>query len=143
MFRILLTIVTLIAVSGAGFGAYRYVTYVKQKEFTAANSTPVFVTLSPIFVPIVRDGELIETRIIQMSVETREGGPYMTALKERARLHDMMLRYLSALAERRGPENIDDIEYVRSQLITASAELLGPGVVRNVAFESIITRPPG
>lgn len=143
MIRVLLTILTLAIVGAAGFGAYKYISYVKEKEFAETNDAgPVFVDLTPIYVPIVREGDLKEVRVFQLSLETREGGPYQTALRERGRIQDLMIRYLSALAERRGPENIDNLEYVREQLMLGCAENIGPGVVRGVAFVSIVKRPP-
>jgi flagellar basal body-associated protein FliL len=142
--RIILYLLTLCVVGALGVGAYKFVLYRQAQEYSEANlsATPVFVDLAPVYVPIVRDGDLKETRVFQLTIETREGGPHTALLRDMPRVQDLMVRHLTAFAERRGPENIDNTDYMKRELTLACGDLLGQGVVRNVLFNSILTRPP-
>lgn len=145
MLRILLAFLTFMVVGAGAYGAYKFVLYRQAQEYAEeaqATTTPVFVDLDPVYVPIVRDGDLKETRVFQITIETREGGPHTTLLREKPKVQDLMVRYLTAYAERRGPENIDNPDYMKRELTLACGDVLGQGVVRNVLFNSILTRPP-
>lgn len=137
MIRLFITLLTLAAVGAAGAGAFTYIKHLKQEEFSAANTKAVFVELDTIYVPVARDGKLLETRGVTLSIETRAGGPHLLVLEQRARLQDAFMRYLYALGSRRGPENIDNIDYVRDQLRAAAGDVLGPNVVYEVLYKNI------
>jgi len=126
------------------FGGYELVQYALNREYSDENTQPVFVDLAPIVVTIARDGEIVDSRSYQISIETREGGPHREVLREKVRLQDLMIRYMNAYAQRRAPDNIDNPEYMKHELLLACADLFGRDtVVRGVYFTSILTRPPG
>ncbi len=144
MIRVLLILVGLVVAGGIMFGGYKLVQYAQNREYSDDNTDPVFVDLSPIVVSIAKDGEIVDSRSYQISLETREGGPHREVLREKIRLQDLMIRYLNAFAQRRAPDNIDNPEYMKRELKLACADLLGKDtVVRGVYFTSILTRPPG
>jgi len=141
--RVLLILVGLVVAGGIMFGGYKLVQYAQNREYSDDNTDPVFVDLSPIVVSIAKDGEIVDSRSYQISLETREGGPHREVLREKIRLQDLMIRYLNAFAQRRPPDNIDNPEYMKHELLLACADLLGKDtVVRGVYFTSILTRPP-
>ncbi len=144
MIRVFVILVGLVVAGGILFGGYKLVQYAQNREYSDDNTDPVFVDLSPIVVSIAKDGEIVDSRSYQISLETREGGPHREVLREKPRLQDMAIKYLNAFAQRRAPDNIDNPEYMKRELLLACADLLGKDtVVRGVYFTSILTRPPG
>src|SRR3954463_7162041 len=104
----------LFAIGGAVAGAITYLRIQEQAPVAAgppaAPGKTAFVELDPVNVKIARDDEAKETRTYIFVLETRPGGQYLSD-KQRARLRDSYTRYLATLAERAGPENLENVPY--------------------------------
>jgi hypothetical protein len=143
--RLFLGFLMLFAIGGAVAGI---VTYLRVKEETAVTAslsptaTPAFVELEPINVPVQRDDEVPETRTYIFVLETRPGLQEKVAL-QRLRLRDSYTKYLTALASRAGPENIENVPYLKGQLQGAANDILGPNVVQGVLIRSVLSNIAG
>jgi hypothetical protein len=131
-----------VALLGTVAGGTMLFRYLQDRQFSDANTSATFVDMDPINVSIVKDGEIMEIRTYTFVVETRAGGPHSRVTQNRPKLRETYMMYLNALAQRRGPENIDNLDYVRLQLTRAGTDLLGPKVVYSVLIKSFLTRPP-
>lgn len=139
MVRLFLGFLMLIAIGGAVAGGITYLRLHKQREFTSANVTPAFVELDGINVPITQDGAITETRTYFFVLETRDGAPENLVVQQRPKLRDIYTNYLLALASRAGPENIENLPYVKEQLQAAAQDMLGPNVVYGVLIRSMLS----
>jgi uncharacterized membrane protein len=135
----------LFAIGGAVAGAITYLRVLDQAP-EAGQPLPAgkaaFVELDPVNVTIARDDEAKETRTYIFVLETRSGGQYLTG-QQRTKLRDTYTRYLATLAERAGPENLENVPYVRTQLQGAANDILGANTVRNVLIRSMLSNVTG
>jgi hypothetical protein len=139
MIRVIMTLFALVAL---GAGAAFFIDFVKQREqaeFTETNQRPSYVELPQMNVPIMRGGQVIEVRSFVFVIETVEGGPIERIRQNQAKLRNLYFTYLNAMANRAGPENIENIEYVCEQLKLASVDLVGEHVVRKVLLRAQYT----
>lgn len=149
MVRIFLGILMLFAIGGAVAGVITYMR-VQDKPVaegeapkpTARTGRPSFVELDPINVPIQRDDEVPETRTYIFVLESKSDDKD-TILRQRVRLRDTYTRYVVALSTRAGPENLDNVAYLKAQLQAAANEILGPGVVQGVLIKSVLSNITG
>lgn len=137
MQRVLLSFIGLVIAAGIVMGALKFLRYYEGEQFSESNTKPMFVELDPIYLPTIKDDEVVATDTWNLVIETRDGGPYRLVLEQRGKLHDIYMNYLSTLSARRGPENIQNIRYVKQQLTLASTEFLGPNVVRDVLIKNL------
>ncbi len=138
MVRVLTTLFALVALGAAV--AY-FINFVKQREaaeYTAANTRPANVDIPQIDVSILRDGVPVETRSFQITVETVEGGPLKTVNENKTRLQDLFRQYLTSFAQRPGPENLDNQDYVKRELLAGGQQLVGEGSVRGIDIRANI-----
>ena len=142
-FRLILITFTLIAVAAGGFYGYQKLKQYQAAQFTKANnSPPIYIPLDPIYVPIFRNGHIFETRQYVITFESRLGDPYKIAKSQLPIIRDIVIQELTALSTRRGPENIDNLDYVRRAIIQKIATQLQPGLVFNLAFVGVYNQPP-
>jgi hypothetical protein len=135
----------LFAIGGAVAGAITYLRVLDQAPEAGQPLPPnkaAFVELDPVNVTIARDDEAKETRTYIFVLETRSGGQYLTG-QQRTKLRDIYTRYLATLAERAGPENLENVPYVRTQLQGAANDILGANTVRNVLIRSMLSNVTG
>ena len=142
-FRIIFITFTLIAVAVGGFYGYLKLKQYQAAQFTKANNAPpIYIVLEPIYLPIFRNGHVFETRQYVIHLESRLGDPYKIAKNNLPIIRDIVIQELTALSTRRGPENIDNLEYVRGEIIHQIATQLQPGLVFNLAFVGVYNQPP-
>ncbi len=139
--RMILSMLMLIAIGGAIAGAFFLVRHLQERQYTDLNQPAAFVELEPIYLPIVRNGELAEGRTYVLVIETRDGAPLKQVLEERPRLRDLYFTYMTALSTRAGPENLDNIPYLKDQLLKASLEMLGRPAVIGINIKNVFVVP--
>jgi len=137
----------LFAIGGAVAGVITYLriqpSTVQQALGTAAKPANVaFIELEPVNVPIPRLDDAEETRTYVFVLEA-DRDAQLTVLESRLKLRDRYTKYLTALAERAGPENIENVPYMKDQLQAAANELLGQNVVHGVLIRSVISNVTG
>lgn len=146
MVRWFLGFLMLFAIGGAVAGAITYLRIQEQAPSAAGEPAPAnktaFVELDPINVTIRREDEAKETRTYIFVLETRPGGQNLSG-QQRTKLRDTYTRYLATLAERAGPENLENVPYVRTQLQGAANDILGASTVRNVLIRSVLSNVTG
>ena len=147
MVRLFLGFLMLFAIGGTVAGVITYLRIQDQEaakpEAAAAPSTNVaFIELDAVNVPIKRDDEALETRTYVFVLEAKQGSQAMV-LSKRLKLRDTYTKYLTALAERAGPENIENIPYLRGQLQAAANEVIGQNVIQGVLIRSMISNVSG
>lgn len=91
--------------------------------------------------PIFRHDELVETRAISLTLETREGHPLAVVRAELPQLRQEFQFYLNAFASRGGLENLDNDAYIKSQLLKASEEFFHEHPVYDVLLQEEVNRP--
>ncbi len=147
MVRVFLGFLMLFAVGGAVAGVITYLRIQDQEKATAAAAPDVrstnvtFVELDAVNVTLKRD-EALETRSYIFVLEARPGSQ-AAIQKQRLKLRDAYTRYLATLAERAGPENLENIPYLRGQLTAAANEIIGRNVVQSVLIRSVISSVSG
>jgi hypothetical protein len=147
VFRLFLGFLMLFAIGGAVVGGITYLRIQDQEKAAAESGTPApstnvtFIELDAVNVTLKRD-EALETRSYIFVLEARPGSQ-SAVLKQRLKLRDTYTRYLATLAERAGPENIENIPYLRGQLTAAANEIVGQNVVQNVLIRSVISSVSG
>ena len=145
MVRVFLGFLMLFAIGGAVAGVITYLRIQDQEKAEIAAGVPstnvTFVELDAVNVTLKRD-EALETRQYIFVLEARPGSQ-AAILRQRLKLRDAYTRYLATLAERAGPENIENIPYLRGQLAAAANEIIGQNVVQNVLIRSVISSVSG
>ncbi|MCX8505986.1 MAG: hypothetical protein ORN98_05155 [Alphaproteobacteria bacterium] len=142
-FRIIIFTFTLIAMAVGGFFGYKKLQEYQASQFTKANDKPpIFIALDPIYQPIFRNGHVFENRQFVITLESRPGAPYKIAKHDLPIIRDIIIQQLAALSTRRGPENIDNLDYVRREIIQQIATQLQPGLIFNLAFVGVYNLPP-
>jgi regulator of protease activity HflC (stomatin/prohibitin superfamily) len=139
--RVVLILLTLLAVGAAIAGSIIYVKESREKEEARLAQIPAYVPLEQLFIPIFRNDQLVETRIYIMTLETREGPPLEMLVRDKPKVRQLFQFYLNAFATRRGPENLDNDAYVKAQLIKASDEYFHQHVVFDVLLQETLNRP--
>src|SRR5579872_1111670 len=137
----------LFAIGGAVAGVITYLRIQPSTSEPAAASAVnpknvAFIELEPVNVPIPRLDDAEETRTYIFVLEANRDAQ-LAVLEKRLKLRDTYTKYLTALAERAGPENIENIPYLKGQLQAAANELLGPNVVHGVLIRSMISNVSG
>jgi hypothetical protein len=130
--RLILTLLGLVALGGGAAGGWWLYKHLERKQYE--DGTPAFLDLDPVNITIMREGVPVEIRTYWMTIETRQGTPMGRVLQAKDGLRSEYVRYLSALAGRAGPENIDNEPYVKQQLVKASEEMLKVTAVKQVLF---------
>ncbi|MDI9349705.1 MAG: hypothetical protein QM537_06855 [Candidatus Symbiobacter sp.] len=134
---------TLIAVGVGGFYGYLKLKQYQADQFSHANNqAPIYIVLEPIYQAMFRNGHVYQTRQYVIQLETRPGDPYKLAKANVPRIRDMIIAVLNSLSTRTGPQSLDNIEYVRGEILQKISTDLRPGVVFNLAFMGISTEPP-
>lgn len=136
MQRALFSFIGLMVAIGLVLGSLKFLDYYRQRQFSDRNTTPAFVELDPIYLAFVQDNEVTASEAWYFVIETREGGPHRLVLEQRTQLRGLYTKYLKALATRRLPDNLDNMDYVKQQLVMASKEYLGGNVVKQVLLKS-------
>ena len=126
------------------FATWQIIAYRQKQEVSKEKNAnmPLFVRLEPIFVPIFAHGRVIENRRFVIVIETRAGLPYRTTLKRILSIRTLILQELTHLTERSPPNNLDNIAYVKQQVMETIDRSIGEGVVWGLNFETIFTSPP-
>ncbi|MFD2263086.1 hypothetical protein ACFSM5_09330 [Lacibacterium aquatile] len=122
--RLILTLFGLVAIGGGAAGGWYLYKHVEKMQYESGN--PAFLDLEPMNITIIKEGVPTEIRTYWLTIESREGTPMGKILAQRTALAADYYKYLTALAGRAGPENIDNEPYVKTQLMLASKELLAP-----------------
>jgi hypothetical protein len=139
--RVVLILLTLLAVGAAIAGSIIYVRESRDKEEARLAQIPAFVPLDQLFIPVFRNDQLVETRVYIMTLETRQGADFEMLLRDKAKVRQLFQFYLNAFATRRGPENLDNDTYVKAQLLQATDEYFHQHVVQNVLLVETLNRP--
>lgn len=142
MIRFIVSFLTLIVVGGIIAGSFFGVRYLQEQQFHESNSKVAWVELEEIHITMTRDTEVQEIRTYGIVLETREGNPYKLVVEQRPRLKDKFMVYMAALATRAGPENLDNLPYVKRQLLYGAEEVLGPRAVIDISFKVMTSRTP-
>ena len=143
MGRVVLILLTLLAVGAAIAGSIIYVKESREKEEARLAQIPAFVPLDQLFIPVFRNDQLVETRVYIMTLETRQGAPLEMLQRDRAKVRQLFQFYLNSFATRRGPENLDNDGYVKGQLIKASDEYFHQHIVFDVLLVETLNKPAG
>jgi len=139
--RVVLILLTLLALGAAIAGSIIYVRESRDKEEARLAQIPAFVPLDQLFIPVFRNDQLVETRVYIMTLETRQGADFEMLLRDKAKVRQLFQFYLNAFATRRGPENLDNDTYVKAQLLKATDEYFHQHVVQNVLLVETLNRP--
>lgn len=126
------------------FATWQIISYRQKQEVSKEKNAnmPLFVRLEPIYLPIFAHGRVIENRQFVIILETRAGIPYRTTLNRILTIRTLILQELTILTERSPPNNIDNIVFVKKQLIETIDRTIGEGIVWGLNFETIFTSPP-
>lgn len=147
MIRWFLGFLMLFAIGGAVAGVITYLR-IQPSAPVATDSGPMnaktiaFIELEPVNVPIPRLDDAEETRTYIFVLEANRDAQ-LAVLEKRLKLRDTYTKYLTALAERAGPENIENIPYLKGQLQSAANEVLGQNVIHGVLIRSVISNVSG
>jgi flagellar basal body-associated protein FliL len=139
--RVVLILLTLLAVGAAIAGSVIYVKESRDKEEARLAQIPAYVPLEQLFIPIFRNDQLVETRVYIMTLETRQGEPLQMLVRQKPKVRQLFQFYLNAFATRHGPENLDNDAYVKAQLIQASDEYFHEHVVYDVLLQETLNKP--
>ncbi|MDI9409003.1 MAG: hypothetical protein QM523_07150 [Candidatus Pacebacteria bacterium] len=126
------------------FATWQFISYRQKQELSKEKNAnmALFVRLEPIFIPIFARGKVIENRQFVIILETRAGIPYRTTLNRILSIRTLIMQDLTVLTERSAPNNIDNIPFVKQQLIESIDRTIGEGIVWGLNFETIFTSPP-
>ncbi len=145
MVRIFLGFLMLFAIGGAVAGVITYLRIQPSAPLEAvmpSRADVAYVELDPVNVPIKRLDDGMETRTYIFVLESSRGNQALV-LQQRLKLRDTYTRYLATLAERAGPENIENVPYMKGQLQTAANEVIGRNVVQGVLIRSVLSNVTG
>jgi hypothetical protein len=138
MVRVVFTLFSLVLFAAGAVYGVMFVMEYRHQNFSGPDVRPAFVELEAINVPIITGGKPVATRVYVFVVETGQGqdGAVGTNM---LRLRDAYLSQMMILSTRRAPENLENIDYVLSELRRVSDPIVGPGIVRRVMLRLMTT----
>ncbi|MCX8501594.1 MAG: hypothetical protein ORO03_07865 [Alphaproteobacteria bacterium] len=128
----------------AVFGSWQFLLYLNRRETSKHENVdrPLFIRLEPFYVQIFGNGRVVANRQFVIMLETRAGNPYRAALRQVMPIRSMIIEELARLVERSPPNNIDNLAFVRQQLLGSIERRYGEGIVWGISFETVFTQPP-
>lgn len=164
MFRLLIIVFALVAAVGGGVGGLVHFAIIpdftggaianivgvvgqKSEAEAAAEAAappprvePVYMQVSPMLIPVIQGGELKRNIYIALRIEL-EAGKQAEGAAAMPRLQDLYLRALYEIIpeQQKTSENLD-LQKVRERLLAISERAVGPGVVKDIVFQSVFSR---
>jgi flagellar FliL protein len=139
--KIVLIAVVALALLGGGGAAYWFLLHEEADPEAAAEAEfvpPIFVTVEPITVPIIRDGQLSHHVQVDITLEVSNEEARALVVEEMPRLRDAFIAQLHALLPlRRGTEEGFRADYYKPRLMQVSERIVGPGQVQAILIQGI------
>lgn len=163
MIRLLIIVLALVGVLGAGAGGLVHFAIIpdfsggiisslvgvvnqeqanKPEEHSApaVRPDPVFMTMEPILIPVIKDGVLRHNVYIAIRLEL-EPGKEEAGKFYMSRLHDLYLRALfDTVQEQQKDRDTLDIPKLKERLMVVTGRAVEPGVVRGLLVMSAFNR---
>lgn len=145
MKRVVLIVVVLLALGGLAFGAIQLFGGKDLEPVETAAPAPVFVTLEPFIVPVIREGRVVKQVSLTITLELAEPNAETEVAAKMPYLRDAFLTRLHGLMGRRRRDGRTFApEVVKRRLLAESERVLGAGVVRDVLVQGALEKesPP-
>lgn len=145
MKRVVLVVVAVLALGGLAFAAIQFFGGEDVEPVESAAPAPVFVTLEPFIVPVIREGRVVKQVNLTITLELAAPHVQTELAAKMPYLRDAFLTRLHGLMGRhRRDGRAFAPEVVKRRLLAESERVLGPGVVRDVLVQSALEQesPP-
>ena len=144
MKRTSLILIGFLLLGAAVFGTWQVLSWLDRRAASKHENVtkPLYIKLDPIYVQIFGNGRVVENRQFVIMLETRAGNPYRSALRKSLPIRSMIIEDMARLVERTPPNNIDNLNFVRKQLLSNIEQRFGEGLVWGISFETVFTQPP-
>ncbi|MEX2628826.1 MAG: hypothetical protein WD341_02730 [Tistlia sp.] len=146
MRRAILLFLVILLLGGGGIAFWKVgLPYLQEREAesaaTAPAPQPLFVTLDPFMVPMIRGGVVTRHLTLAIKLEVRDDAGLLLVEGRIPHLRDRLLRELYGLyALRYVQEHARELDYTKERLMKAGNELLGEPVVIDVLVTGIENR---
>jgi flagellar protein FliL len=144
--KLLFILVVLAALlGGGGFAAwtfYRAPIEAKVTEMLKPKEPPgVPLPLDPITLPLFKGGQPERFLTIEMTLICAGNDAMLRVKGQIPRLVDAYIQYLHSLANLRIRPGFEDLDFVKDRLLNVSAQVAGPGEVRDILFRNAFEKP--
>ena len=144
MRRIVLLLMAVVVLGLMIFGMTKLYSYIKQRQSTRESANlfdtmtnskrVIYVKLNTIYIPIIENNHVQSNRRFDIVLETFTGDSYYDTIKKQVAIQSLFFETLSAYATRSPPNNIDNLEFMRGELLRLVDEKFGKGLVNNLLF---------
>jgi flagellar basal body-associated protein FliL len=144
--RLLLVLLILVTLLGGGCYAawtlYREPIEAKVTEILTPKEPPgVALPLEPITLPLFKGGQPDRFLTLEMSLICAGNDAMLRVKNQVPRLVDAYIQYLHSLANLRIQPGFEDLDFVKERLLNVSAQVVGPGEVRDILFRNAFEKP--
>jgi flagellar basal body-associated protein FliL len=144
--KLLFILVILAAIlGGGGYAAwtfYREPIEAKVTEMLRPKEPPgVPLPLEPITLPLFKGGLPDRFLTLEMSLICAGNDAMLRVKGQVPRLVDAYIQYLHSLANLRIQPGFEDLDFVKERLLAVSAQVVGPGEVRDILFRNAFEKP--
>ena len=140
---ILLVLATILG--GGGFAAwtfYREPIEAKVADMMKPKEPPgVALPLDPITLPLFKGNVPDRFLTLEMSLICAGNDAMLRVKGQVPRLVDAYIQYLHTLATLKIKPGFEDLDFVKERLLAVSAQIVGPGEVRDILFRNAFEKP--
>jgi len=97
--------------------------------------------LDPITLPLFKGGQPERFLTIEMTLICAGNDAMLRVKGQIPRLVDAYIQYLHSLANLRIRPGFEDLDFVKDRLLNVSAQIAGPGEVRDILFRNAFEKP--
>lgn len=155
MLRLLVIIFALVLTAASGFGGLIHFGVIpdvtglikpdqgengESEKAPPPRIEPVFMTLEPFLIPVIRDGKVVRNLYIGLRLDVAPDRAQQ-AQQSIPRLHDAFMRTLfEVVPELLEERSTVDVEKMKWRLQTVADEVVGPGVIQDVMVQALFDR---
>jgi flagellar FliL protein len=144
--KLIILLVILVGIfGGGGFAAWRFYREpieAKVAEMLKPREPPgVPLPLEPLTLPLFKGNVPDRFLTLEMTLICAGQDGMLRVKSQVPRLVDAYIQYLHSLANLRIQPGFEDLDFVKERLINVSAQVVGPGEVRDILFRNAFEKP--
>lgn len=141
---IVVVVVLLLGGGGAWFFLFRDVEPETAEQEVVMPADPVFVTMEPLSMHVIRGGGVQKYIVLKITLEMRDAEARALAENKMPKLRDVFIGTMNEYyAHLPSLDDAVNVRAVKDRLIAASVEAIGPDRVKDVLVQGVFEREGG
>ena len=145
---VILIVLAVILLGGGGVGAWWFFLKapaeqeVPMEEDVRAPQPGVLIEMDPLIIPLIRHDSFDRYLTYEMTLVVSEENQGVERVRAAmVKINNAFITYIHSLAAIDITPGVNDLDFLRQRLLVVAADVVGPGIVKDILFEHAFERP--